>query len=81
MRRFRTYVITKKALVRAGIISGGIAAAAGFIFAAKSFAPPAVPAFSDSTDISRAILDEGIPKEDEPFDLSGFISDILGFDK
>ncbi|MGM9937432.1 MAG: stage II sporulation protein P [Candidatus Ornithomonoglobus sp.] len=81
MRRFRTYVITKKTLVRAGIISGGIAAAVGFIFAAKSFAPPAVPAFSGSTDISEAILDEGMPKEDEPFDLSGFISGILGFDK
>ncbi len=81
MRRFRTYVITKKTLVRAGMISGGIAAAAGCIFAAKSLEPPAVPAFSESTDISEAILDEGMPKEDEPFDLSGFISGILGFDK
>ena len=80
MKRFRTYVITKKTLIKAGVISGSTAAVAGLIFAAKSFSPPSVPAFSGRADISEAILDEGIPKEDEPFDVSGFISGILGFD-
>lgn len=80
MKHFRTYVITKKSLIRTGLVAGGVLCTLGFIAVLFS-APRSVPAFSDNGDVPKALIDSGLPSEDKPFDIKGFVSGLIGFDK
>lgn len=78
MKRVRIFVLNSKKIKKAAIGATSliaISAAAGLCLTAKSSLPKAVPAFSP-----QDILAEGMPHEDEPFDIKEVISGILGFD-
>ncbi len=76
MKRFRTFIITRRKINRAAAALLGAAAAAGICLGIKHSTPDSVPAFADAEQILR----DGTPHEDEPFDIKGFIASILGFD-
>lgn len=78
MKRFKTFIITKKTLRRAGLIFGIALTSGAAAFALLRSEPPAVPTFGSAA--PEAILDAGMAAEDEPFGLREFISNILGFD-
>lgn len=81
MRRFRTFIITKRHL-RAVCITAAAAVSAGIGYAVFK-APAALPAFSpsDGSDkIYEDILDAGLPHGGDALSLGDIISKIIGFD-
>lgn len=90
MRKFRTYVITRKKLCHAGAAVAVIA-----VFAITAVAalhgrndneppqePEAVAAFAESDDeIYKTIIDDGVPSDNNDKNIKDILYGILGFDK
>ena len=80
MKRFRIFIITKKTLQKAAAIGMLAITVAGVCIAFSKKPAAVVPAFSDISIAPERIINDGIPKEDEPFDYKRVISSLLGFD-
>ncbi len=80
MKRFRTFIITKKTLQKAAVIGMLAITAAGVCIGFSKKPAAVVPAFSDLSIDAENIINDGMPKEDEPFDYKSLISSLLGFD-
>ena len=80
MKRFRTFIITKKTLQKAAAIGMFAITAAGVCYVFSKKTETVVPAFSELNAISNDVITEGMPHEDEPFDYKSFIISLLGFD-
>ena len=80
MKRFRTFIITKKTLQKAAAVGMLAITAAGVCIGFSKKPAAVVPAFSDISLAPEDIINDGMPKEDEPFDYKSLISSLLGFD-
>lgn len=86
MRKFRTYVITKKGIYRAAAAAAVIAAfSLGTAAVVKNIPEPAeqeaVTAYSPAEDeLYKAILDDGLPENDGGSGIGDMIKRIFGFD-
>ncbi len=80
MKRFRTFIITRKTLQKAAVIGMLAITAAGVCISFSKKPAAVVPAFSDLNIAPEDIINDGMPKEDEPFDYKSLITSLLGFD-
>ncbi len=85
MRKFRTYIITKKKIYRAAAAAAVIAAfslgSAAVIKNTPETEPEAVTAYSPAEDeLYKTIIDDGLPEEDSASGITDLIKRIFGFD-